>query len=63
MVIQSMESNMSEEVITSFTGAEYAYIEKLLRQVYSIRTATGEEDDALSDFIDAIASGDTITLE
>jgi hypothetical protein len=58
-----MESNMSEEIITSFTGPEYFYIEKLLRQVYTIRTANGEEDEALSDFIDAIASGDTITLE
>lgn len=51
------------ETITTFTGAEYKYIEKLLRQVYTIRTATGEEDEALSDFIDAIASGDTISLE
>jgi len=51
------------ETITTFTGAEYKYIEKLLRQVYTIRTANGEEDEALSDFIDAIASGDTISLE
>ncbi len=51
------------ETINAFTGAEYKYIENLLRQVYTIRTAGGEEDEALSDFIDAIASGDTITLE
>ena len=51
------------ETVTTFTGAEFKYIEKLLRQVYTIRTAGGEEDEALSDFIDAITAGDTITLE
>lgn len=54
---------MSDGGISTFTGEEFRYIEKLLRQVYTIRTVNGEEDELLGDFIAALADGDTISLE
>jgi hypothetical protein len=45
-----------------FTAKEYTYLEKLLRHVYMIRTAGGEEDDTLSDLIAAFADGDSIAI-
>lgn len=47
---------------TTFTAAEYSHIEKLLRQVFTIRTINGEEDEILGDFIAALTDGDTISI-
>jgi hypothetical protein len=48
--------------IYSFNGNEAAYIVELLQSVYDIRTANGEEDLVLGDFITALDNGDKIII-
>lgn len=49
--------------MTTWTPEEYAYIEQVLRGAYLIRTAEGEEDELLGDFIQALADGESISME
>jgi len=54
------------EVIGSaryFTSDEFAHIEMILRGAYLIRTADGEEDELLGDFIEALVEDDEIVRD
>ena len=51
-----------QQDVARFSDVEAAYIVDLLRNVFSIRTARGEEDQLLGDFIDALDSCDCITI-
>lgn len=46
--------------IAFFEREELAYISRILRGAFEIRTAEGEEDEVLADFIQALDDGITI---
>ena len=48
-----------EEEIIEFTPNEYAHISEMLKLVYAIRD---QEDETLSDFIEALDQGSTIGM-
>lgn len=52
-----------ENEIAYFGQEELAYISRILRGAFEIRTAEGEEDELLADFIQALEEGCPIYLD
>jgi hypothetical protein len=57
-----MEIVMEPE-IAFFDTEELAYISRILRAAFDIRTANNEDDDILADFIQALDDGVTIKVD
>ena len=55
------EESIMDEEVAYFDREELAYISKILRGAFDIRTAANEDDDVLADFIQALDDGATIT--
>ena len=49
--------------IVYFGSEELAYISRILRGAFDIRTANDEQDEILADFISALDNGDTIQVD
>ena len=52
-----------ENEVAYFDSEEMAFISRILRGAFDIRTANDEEDNTLADFIQALDDGATIKLD